>query len=382
MIILEADNRVLTNSARYTYLQDNHSSGVSSITVLNPRDGFSADDLILIGNIGDESAEVFRVGSVDTSTRVLTLLTAAGVSTTTAFAHPESTRVTIIPYNQIRFFRTTTDTYSDSTPLAGYQDLQVSEWFTTYEDEAYSTGYGWFIFYNSVTAIASQNSNAIPYAGFEVDTVQTVVDDFYSMLSNKELKLVDRADALSWLNEGVSVLKTKLNLSNREYMATDETSLSITSGTAEYTLPSDFSKLIYIKTSEDIDEGGYVLDMISIRDIPNYTGEAQVLYTKYYLRGTKIGFVPTPTASSTFKYRYLTKASRLTLNSDLLDLPDNGTYIIKDYMLYRAHQKLMNQQTALAYKMNYEDGLNKLIASLVDRDGHLDSIGLAAEANV
>ena len=378
MIILQADNRVLTNSARYTYLQDNHSSGVSSITVLNPRDGFSADDIILIGNIGDETAEIFRIGSVNTSTRVITLLDSGGTSTTTAFAHPESTRVTIIPYNQIRYFHTTTDTYSDTGPLTGYLDIQASEWFTTYEDETYSTGYGWFIFYNSVSAIASQPSNAIPYIGFDVDTVQTVLDDFYSMLSNKDLKLIDRADGLSYLNEGVAVLKTKLNLSNREYNATVETSLSIVADTQEYSLPSDFSKLLYIKTLSDVDEGGYILDMISIRDIPGYTGES----TMYYLRGTKIGFVPTPTASTTFKYRYLTKAGRLTLNSDLLDMPDNGTYIIKDYMLYRAHQKLMNHQVAASYKAAYEDGVNKLIASLVDRDGHLDSIGLAHEANV
>jgi hypothetical protein len=381
MIILQADNRILTTSAPYTYLESNIASGASSITVLNPRDGFAADDFILIGNIGDESAEIFRIGSVSTSTRVITLLTSAGVSTTTAFAHAESTRVTIIPYNQIRFFHTTTDTYSDSTPLAGYTDILPSDWFTTYEDETYSTGYGWFIFYNSITAVGSQNSNAIPYAGFEVDAVQTVLEDFYSMLNNKELKLIDRSDALSWLNEGVSVMKTKLNLSNREYTATAETSLSIVADTQEYTLPTDFSKLIYIKTNEDIDEGGYVIDFISLRDVPEYLGSG-TQDTRYYLRGLKIGFVPTPTTSTTFKYRYLTKASRLTLNSDILDMPDNGAYIIKDLMLYRAHQKLMNHQVAAGYKASYEDGLNKLIASLVDRDGHLDCIGLAPEANV
>lgn len=378
MIILNSDNRVLTNSSRYTYLQDNHSSGVSSITVLNPRDGFSTDDIILIGNIGDETSEIFRIGTVDLTTRVITLLNAAGNSTVTSFAHPESTRVSIIPYNQIRYFHTATDTYSDTDPLTGFLDIQASEWYTTYEDESYSTGYGWFIFYNSVTAIASQPSNPIPYIGFDVDTVQNVLDDFYSMLSNKDLKLIDRADGLSYLNEGVAVLKTKLNLSNREYTATEEKDLSIIAGTQEYTLPSDFSKLIYVKTETDIDEGGQVIGMISIRDIPSHSTQDTV----YYLRGTKIGFVPTPTTSATFKYRYLSKAGRLSLNSDLLDLPDNGTYIIKDYMLYRAHQKLTNHQVALGFKAAYEDGLNKLIASLVDRDGHLDSIGLAHEANV
>lgn len=378
MIILEADNRSLTSSTRYTYLQDNHSSGVSSITVLNPRDGFDSGDIILIGQMGDETSEMFQVGTVDTSARTITLLTAAGAATTTLFAHAESTRVTVLPYNQVRYFHTTTDTYDDLTPLTGYLDISTSEWFTTYEDESYSTGYGWFIFYNSVTVTASQPSNPIPYIGFDVDTVQTVLDDFYSMLSNKDLKLIDRADGLSWLNEGLAVFKTKLNLSNREYNASDTTTLSIIGGTAEYDLPADFSKLVYIKTNSTAQEGGYEIEMISLRDIPSYSSQD----TKYYLRGLKIGFVPTPGSDNTYQYRYLTKSGRLSLNSDLLNLPDNGVYIIKDFMLFRAQQKLSNHQVAASYMASFEKGVSQLIASLVDRDGHLDSIGLVNEANV
>lgn len=373
MILLEADNRVLLGAQRYTFTQDNYPSGVSTLTVMNTEGFDDTTKFILVGNIGSESAEIFRIGAVDDTTRTITLHTAGGIATTTRFPHAESTRVTILPYNQIRFYYTLTDTYSDSDPLSAFIDLQPSEWFTTLEDENHSTGYGWFVFYNSAQTIASQPSNPIPYVGFGVDTVQTTLDDFFSMISNKDLKVIDRADALSWMNEGIALIRKKINLSNREYHASDEQTLSIVGGTSEYDLLTDFSKLIYL-----VNEGGEAIPWISLREAKEYAGSA----TCYYLRGKKIGFVPTPTESATYLYRYLPNSGRVSLNSDEIDLPDNGVYIVKDFMLYRAHSKLMNFQVAANYRMSFDNGMKELITSLVDRDAHLDSIGLADEANV
>jgi hypothetical protein len=374
-VILEADNRVLLNSQRYTYTKDNYSPGVSSIFVTNT-EGFSdTTKFLLIGNIGTESAEIFKIGSVNNTTGEITLQNAGGISTTTIYGHPESSRVTVMPYNQIGFFWTSGTTYSDTNPISGFINIQPSEWFSIYEDSSNSTGYGWFVFYNSVQVTASQPSNPIPYVGFEGDTVQSILEDFFSLLSNKELKIIDRADALSWLNEGNAIVRTKMNLSNREYTASEELTLSIVGGTAEYDLPEDFSKLVYLKDSAAT--YGQTIDLISLRDVPTYMGST----IKYYLRGTKIGIVPTPTAAGSFLYRYLSKTGRLSLNSDTINLPDNGVFIVKDFMLYRANMKLQNINMAMTYKNNFEDGLNKLVASLVDRDGHLDSFDIAAEAN-
>jgi hypothetical protein len=336
-------------------------------------EGFSdTTKFILIGNIGSESAEIFRIGSVDATTGEIQLHDSTGVSTTTKYAHSESTRVTMLPYNQIRFYHTTTTTYSDTSPVSSFIDLQPSEWFTVFEDENNSTGYGWFIFYNSAQLMASQPSNPIPYEGFDIETVQNVLDDFFSMISNKDLKIIDRADALSWLNESYAIVRKKLNLSNREYNASEEQTLAVVAGTQEYDLDLDFSKLVYITTEDGTD-----VQWISLREAKQYDGS----YPRYYLRGKKIGIVPEPTADASYKYRYLSKPTRLTLNSDEIDLPDDGVYIIKDYMLYRAHAKLQNFQIAMNYRTMFEKGLSDLTVSLVDRDAHLDSIELAPEAN-
>src|SRR3990167_10098341 len=141
-----------------------YESGVSNITVLNASDtAFAANAYLLLGLIGNEDCEIVQITSLNNDTGVINLAAA------TKFPHAESTRVTVIPYNQVRFFRTTTTTFSSTNPLTSYIAIQPSDWFTTYVDESNSTGYGWYLFYNETTAVASQNSNAIPYIGFGRD---------------------------------------------------------------------------------------------------------------------------------------------------------------------------------------------------------------------
>lgn len=379
MIILQGDNRRLTTASKYSFLNTNYASGVSSVSVLNTTDGdFAVNAFILLGNIGAEDAEVVKISTVNNNTGVITF------TTNTLFAHSESTRVTILPYDQIRFFHTTTTTFSVSTPLTGYTNIQVSDWFSSYSDETYSSGYGWYCFYNSVTAILSQPSNYIPYAGFGQSTTEDLLNDFFSMLSNKELRLVTREDALSWASEGYSRMRNKLNLTNVEFTASAITALSILSGTYEYDLPDDFDHLVAILSGLDTTNPPAGMNMFKsdIEFIPltqafNYKGTTQ----RYYIRGMKIGFIPTPTTNGTYHYLYLAKAARLTSNTDPITLPNNGVYVVKDWMLYRAFMKF-NNPLANTYYKTFQEGLNDMVTAAVKRDANLDTFGITHEANV
>lgn len=378
MITLEADNRRLILSSKYSYLVTNYSSGITSFSVLNATDSaYAVNTYLLLSNFGAEDAEVVKISSVNNDTGLIT------ISSPTLFAHSESTRVTILPYNQIRFFHTTTTTFDVSTPLSGYVNIQPSDWFTTYSDETYSTGYGWYCFYNSVTTNLSQPSNYIPYAGFEENTTENILSDFFSMLNNKELKLVTREDALSWASEAYGRMRNKLNLTNVEYTATNITSLAVVSGTIEYDLPADFDHLISFISGVDATSpgkwGSTKLDIpfISLREAYTFNG----IGPRYYIRGFKIGILPTPETNTTYHYIYLKKASRLTLNTDEVDLPNGGEFIIKDFMLYRAFQKFQNPQ-ATQYFQSFTAGLNDMIISSIKRDANLDSFGIEKQSNV
>jgi len=380
MISLRADNRVLTLTAKYSYLIDNYASGSSSVYITNT-EGFSQNDFILIGEMGHENAEVFRCGSVVPSTGEIPLLDTSGLSTETAYAHVESTKVYVIPYNQIRFYWTEeagdlTDenpSFSSGTALTGWEDLDPSAWYTTHEDADHSTGFGWFLYRNSVTNEASQESNPIPYAGFAYNTVAAIFEDFDSLLNVNELKLVSMNDKFAWLNEAISLAKNKLNLTNVEYTVSTEQDLNIVSGTAEYLLPSDFSDLVYLNKG---DSGKSEVPFISIRDSATYRGQTP----HYYIRGRYIGITPTPSGNDIYKYRYRAKSTRVNSVSTYLDLPDNMFYALKDFMMYRAALKF-NNPLANTYYEGFINSVNLHIQAAIKRDAHMDTWGIADNAN-
>lgn len=350
----------------------NYASGVSAFSILNATDGFAVDDYILLGNIGSENAEILKILTVNTSTGAITTTAA------TKFSHAESTRVTILQYNQVCFYWTATETFAITTPLVEYEDIHVSDWYTTYNDDAHSTGYGWFVFYNETTTARSQESNSLPYAGFDRDSVEDILSDFFSLLNNKELKLVSRRDALSWFNEGYSRMRNRLNMTNTEYSASELGTITTTSGTYEYDLPTDFYQLISISSGLDTTSpgasGNYdkdALDYISLREAFTYKGSDTV----YYIRGKKIGFLPTPDETTTYHYMYLTTADKLTSNSESVDLPDQGFYVIKDFMMYRAKLKFTEYNAASNYLKAFEGGLAEMTIASIDRDANLDSWG-------
>jgi hypothetical protein len=231
--------------------------------------------------------------------------------------------------------------------------------------------------------MVSQPSNAIPYGGFESDTTENILADFFSMLNNKELKLVTREDALSWASEGYWKMRSKLNLTNVEYTASAVMELNILAGIIEYDLPEDFDHLVALvvglQTSNPGQWGAYKKDIefIPLRSAYAFNG----IGPRYYIRGFKIGILPTPGVNTTYHYLYLKKAARLNLNTDVVDLPNGGEYVIKDYMLYRAYQKFQNPQAA-AFLQSFTSGLNDMIISSVKRDANLDRWDITREANV
>jgi len=378
MVTLSADNRVLIEDSKYSYLTTNYASGVQAINILNAQDGFVAGDYLLLGLFGSENAEIVQIDTVNTSTGAITLIAV------TKFPHSESTRVSVLPYNQIRFYWTAIEVVDNNTPLTGYVSIQASDWYSTYNDEAHSTGFGWFIFYNSTTTASSQASNSLPYAGFENNTIEDILSDFFSLLNNKELKLVSREDALSWFNEGYSRMRNRLNMTNVEYSATALMPLVISGGVTEYLLPDDFYALESITALMDTSDptamgnlSKFAIEYIPLRLAFSYMGSQ----TRYYIRGKYIGFVPTPTTGQTLQYMYTKKTTRLSSNSDAVDLPDNGFYVIKDFMMYRAKMKFSDQSMASTYFKAFNDGIDQMVIAAMDRDANLDEMGIDDSAN-
>ena len=454
MPTLTADNRNLTQNAKYSHLSANYQSGETSLVVTNSEE-YRPNDFILIGEFGSAYAEIRRVTAITRASDTLT------INIATSFPHSESTKVTIIHYDQVRFFHTTTATFSSTDPvrdtlvlgdettqfditnpsgslmrytyddtgtnpeidkyvqdgytivingenfddnnkgsyvvttvrekyfeidngsgvvesdktigtgyinvLTNYLDIDTSLFLTSVRDADNSTGFGWFTFYNSYTESSSQNSNAIPYGGFDSNSASSIIENFFSLLNNKQLKLVTNEDAFAWLSEAYAIARNELNLVNREYTGSDEYDLSIISGTKEYALPDSFSDLLSI-----VDSGDKVsLSAIKLSGVSAYD-EDSANTIKYYLRGAYIGFTPTPTATSTYTIRYIQKGAELTSMYDTIDLPENNHFCLVDYMMFRAAPKLGRNDAAMSLE-SFNMAIGRMKTTSIKRNSNLDS---------
>lgn len=370
MVILTADSRNLVIGAKYSYLTTNYASAVSSIVVTNGTN-FAANDFVLLGEIGNETTEVRKIISVTTNTLALTAAT--------GFAHAESTKVAVIPYDQVRFFFTTTTTFDELNPLTSYAGITPDDWFTRYTDTTHTTGYGWFKFKNSHTGATTGASNYIPYANFGRDTVNKLIEGFYTLLNNNEQKIISVTDALEWANEAYDITKNDLALNNLEYDASDgTTSFSVVSGTAEYALATNFGEMIAV-WRDDTGEPILPTDITQVDRINNAnSGNTTV---NWFLRGLYIGITPVPSDSYTVKYRYSKTAASLTAYTDVIDLPKKAFYNLKNFLLYRAKIKLRQADANSFYEL-FNANVEKMRIQSVNRDNSVDSWSRSSSANV
>lgn len=369
MLSLRADNRDLLRSSKYSYLIDNYLSGVSSLVVDNSTD-FTANDYVLLGNFGSETSEIVQINTVTAATNTLSLIVA------TKFSHAESTKITVIPYNQVKYYQTAAATFSSSENYLGVKDIKADGFFTVYEDTTNTTGYGWFVFYNSTTGATSTNSNAMPYSGFDDSSVKQIFDSFYSLLNNNELKLISRDDAFRWLNESYSVAKNELNLVNEGFTTPAEWTFTVTSSVNETALPTNFSDIISMTDSEGSD-----VSSISLRDKRFWDNDGSVTDPRYYLRGSYIGISPTPTSTTTYYVYYKAKTASLSSYYSNIELPDNNFYFLVDGMMARAAIKVTRLDRNY-HESKFKDGLARMKLTSYKQDNTRDSWDIYHSANV
>lgn len=366
MVILKADNRIILDSSRSSFLSLNYVSGTDTFTIAST-EGFATDQVVLMGEFGSESSEILRVESAANNIVVTTA--------SSRFAHPESTKISIIPFNQVVFYHTTTDTFSATTVLATV-DIQADDIYTKYTDNTYTTGFGWFRFYNSISALSTDESNAIPYADFAENSAKKLIDSFFSALNNKEKNLINDNDAYRYLNEGLSRLQNHLNLVNTEYNV-EQSTITTTSGTSEYDLDDHFSDLITINAP-----GGLQVPHIDIWDVPFYESNPHNL-TRYYLRNKKIGFTPQPTSAVAYTLWWKNVSAAIESLYSTLDFPNNNYYPILDFMLYRACPKLgRSQSEAAGFLSAFNDGANLMKVTSIKQNSNNESFTIGSNFNV
>lgn len=151
-----------------TYLSTNASASDTTLYCYSNA-GFADNDIILIGNFGDPTAEITDINDAafaDDSQMDTTAL---------KFNHPIGTPITRIDYDQIKTYTSTSET--GTFALDSTINIQASQPYTVWEDADGDTTLWYKVtFYNSAGSTASGYSDAVQYSGVKERSVSDMVD--------------------------------------------------------------------------------------------------------------------------------------------------------------------------------------------------------------
>lgn len=218
-----------------TYLATDISTGDTSLTVQNNQ-GFTANDYIVVGNMGTEQAEIRKIASVSGHTTI--------VVDAIDFPHSIDTPITFIKYNRIAAYYSTSKGGTYYALAASPYDITVDQEFTEIED-VNGTSSTWYQirFYNG--SAYSDYSDPIQGVGYTDDSVRAIMDRIYIIGNDPEHKALNEDDMIVILNDGYRKLVSRVMKDNHKFYlkggyvdvvnSYDTGTISITDGSATVT---------------------------------------------------------------------------------------------------------------------------------------------------
>jgi hypothetical protein len=343
-----------------TYLTASVAAAGTALTVANNA-GFVANDYIVTGKPGQESAELHKISSVSGDTTINIVGDAMDLAASV------ETPVTFIKYNQVRFYlgdwsaRYATGTVSinkDSKTLTGsgttwtglttayslllngkwydiasvdsatqitlvdaYADedteantyalvsfavaetvaIAITQEFTKWDDtDALKEDYYRTDYYNSTSTAYSSKSSIISAAeqvGFSEFTLRSLEDSVLEALRDKEANRYDRNVIDQHINDALRDLTNTIISSVKEDYLSTKGTIDFKSGRGEYPLFDDFRKLTAVWISYNGTDYNKAIPMKISDDLPDVNYDAYE--PRYYIRDNVIGFRPEPTADVT-----------------------------------------------------------------------------------
>lgn len=204
-------------------------------------------------------------------------------------------------------------------------------------------------------------------------TRSAIVTDLKNMIGPSSE--VSDAGLAVWVDDAYGQIIDEIIKVNPDYFTKGSTSSTI-NGQQEYSLPSDFEKMVMVNLQID---GTWkrVMPMgnADIRFIPRNadTSSNQGFSTaepQYYIYGNStIGFMPIPdeTTSNNIKIWYQYTPSLLTADSSTPDIPDRYHHIIK----FGAYANYLDQDdehvAAERMRQRFDEKIRKMIENMMDR---------------
>lgn len=180
-----------------TYLIAESASGASTLTVKSISD-FAIDQILLIGELGDENSEIIKTHGETAPTGTTVTLAANLVKT-----HVPYTKIRVMLYDQVEISHAATSGGAKS--VLATINIQPETVETRYDDDTKSSGYYFTRFKETIGNTFSDYSDPIPYTGFAASTVAFAVS--YALKRNKLDTFTKYVDYMFCIDEVNSCLQ-------------------------------------------------------------------------------------------------------------------------------------------------------------------------------
>lgn len=210
-----AETSSLFQDVPQTFLTVDATAGASTISVESIFQ-IAVDNILFIGTLGDENAEIIKTHHTTAATGSTVTLASALINT-----HQVNVPITVLNYDQVEF--SWSATVAGSKTVLATQNIDPGNPRSVYEDSAHSSGFYFFRFKNSISAAFSDYSDPLPFSGWAKNQVGFMIE--YSLKRNQVSYsdslthdfLLDEADAcLQFMN---NKLKHWHSLQNFDYTA-------------------------------------------------------------------------------------------------------------------------------------------------------------------
>lgn len=333
-----------------TYFAADSNAGSTTITVKNIQ-GFSANDIVVLGKIGYENAEIVKISSI-TAPSTMNV-------TATKFPHTIDQPITLIKFDKIKIYKSTTG-ISGTYSLLSTIDIDIDSDITFYETDAATSDYFKFRYYNSYALIEGDWSDAISGAGFTFYSKRTLIDRVLSLFGDTKREFVSDDEVADFLNEFLGVAQTELSVASKRFML-KYTDITLSSQTTEYSLPSDFLMEKAVKVSSDNGKTfPYSCSLKSVDSVGDIV-QARVKYGYVIYNDnttSKIMLDNYPVDNEILRVWYVPTPSSLSAETDTLPYPfQNHSTMFVSYALAKCYLKDKNFEM---YKALKDDALSML----------------------
>ena len=215
-------------------------------------------------------------------------------------------------------------------------------------------------------------------------TFLTLVNDTLRRLNEVELTATDFSTASGFRAQVKDAVNASLQeISQKEFefpFNFTSASLTLTAGTAEYSLASDFKIADWdsfrIAKDDDINADAKLLRLINYdtflgrfyeRDGNATSSDYTVPVYVYRTLSNKAGFTPIPDKAYTVNYNYFAFSTDLSASTDTMSVPDQFKHVVIDGALYHTYMFRDNAQQAAITKQKFEEGVERMRTLLVNR---------------